>query len=133
MGVVIGSPLQQGALARRHDAVVNDPKFYWISKPRREQFRRLYAFVDECGIPLPEMGLRFVISNPDVHTVLMGARSPEEVEQNVAAVDKGPLPKDILARLDEIAAMVPFRPFEEPFGLGWLLDKPKPYKGPGKA
>ena len=59
----------------------------------------------------------------------MGARSAEEVEQNVAAVEKGPLPTDVLARLDEIAAMVPFRPFEEPFGLPFE----RPYKGPGMA
>jgi len=48
---------------------------------------------------------------------------------NVAAIEKGPLPADILARLDEIAALVPFRPFEEPFGLPFA----RPYKGPGVA
>ena len=60
---------------------------------------------------------------------LRGARSPEEVEQNVAAVEKGPLPADVLARLDEIAAMVPYRPFEEPFGLPFGRN----YRGPGMA
>jgi aryl-alcohol dehydrogenase-like predicted oxidoreductase len=59
--------------------------------------------------------LRFVLSNPDISTVLMGARSVEEVEANVRAAEKGPLPADLLARIQEIAAMVPFRPFEEPF------------------
>ena len=53
------------------------------------------------GVPLPELALRFVISNPDVDTVLMGARAPEEVEQNVAAVERGPLPAELLQRLDE--------------------------------
>ena len=133
MGIVMGSPLQQGALARRYDEALKDPKVYWLSKPRREQFRALYAFLDECGIPLPELGLRFVISNPDVHCVLMGARSAAETEQNVKAIEKGPLPADILKRLDAIAAMVPFRPFAEPFGLGWILGNPRGYKGPGGA
>jgi len=64
-----------------------------------------------------------------VSTVLMGARSAEEVEQNVAAAGKGPLPRDVLKRLDEIAALVPFRPFEEPFALPFG----KPYRGPGVA
>jgi hypothetical protein len=59
----------------------------------------------------------------------MGARSVEEVEQNIAAAAKGPLPADILKRLGEIAAMVPFRPFEEPFGLPFGGG----YKGPGMA
>ena len=89
-------------------------------------------FVDETAIPLPEMGLRFAISNPDISTVLTGARSVEEVERNFAAVEKGPLSEDILARLNEIASMVPFRPFEEPFGLPFGA-RARNYKGPGKA
>ena len=128
MGILIGSPLQQGALARRYDDQVNGGA-RWLSPPRRRQFQALYAFLDETGMPIAEAGLRFAISNPDISCVLMGARSADEVEQNVAAVEKGPLPADMLARLDEIAAMVPFRPFEEPFGLPFA----RAYKGPGIA
>lgn len=116
MGIVIGSPLQQGALARRYDAEVSDGA-PWLNLPRRRQFKALYAFLDEIKIPLPELAMRFVISNPDISTVLSGARSAAEVDANVAAIERGPLPKDVLERLDKIAGMVPFRPFEEPFGL----------------
>ena len=132
MGIILGSPLQQGALARRWDAQVNTGA-PWMSKPRREQFKALYAYLDETGMDVAEAGLRFAISNPDVSTVLMGAASPEEVERNVAAVGKGPLPERVLGRLSEIAAMVPFRPFEEPFGIGWVLADPRSYRGPGAA
>ncbi len=128
MGIIVGSPLQQGALARRYDDQVNAGA-RWLSPPRRKQYQALYAFLDEIGLPIAEAGLRFVLSNPDVSCTLMGARSPEEVEQNAAAVKKGPLPPEILARLDEIANMVPFRPFEEPFGLPFA----RAYKGPGIA
>jgi len=116
MGIVIGSPLQQGALARRYDEAVNNGAL-WLSSPRRAQFRALYAFLDELQLPLPEVALRFVLSNPSVSSVLTGARSPEEVESSVQAAEKGPLPSDVLTRLDEIAALVPFRPFDEPAGL----------------
>ena len=132
MGIIIGSPLQQGALSRRYDEVVKNPP-YWLSKPRVQQFRKLYALLDECGLPLPELGIRFVLSNPDIHCVLMGAKSAAEVEQNAAAANAGPLPADILRRLDGIAALVPFRPFGEPFGIGWLLGNPAGYKGQGQA
>jgi aryl-alcohol dehydrogenase-like predicted oxidoreductase len=128
MGVLAGSPLQQGALARRFDTEI-EAGAAWMSPPRREQYRRLYALLDECDIPLPELGLRFVLSDPRVHTTLMGARSVEEVDANVAAVDNGPLPPELLVRLDEIAALVPFRPFEEPFSLPFTRN----YLGPGKA
>lgn len=127
MGVIIGSPLQQGALARKYDEVATGVR--WLSPPRQRQFQALYDFADEVDMALPELALRFVISNPDIACVLMGARSEREVELNVASVERGPLSTTILARLDEIAAMVPFRPFEEPFGLPFG----RSYRGPGVA
>lgn len=128
MGIIIGSPLQQGALARPYTEEVEGGA-RWLSSPRRTQFLRLYALVCDLDMPLPELALRFVISNPDISTVLMGARSVEEVEQNVRSVGKGPLPDDVLGEIAAIAAMVPFRPFEEPFSLPFN----RPYKGPGHA
>lgn len=126
MGIIIGSPLQQGSLARRFDDEVarGAP---WLSLPRRNQLLELYALVDDTGYSITEMALRFVLSNPAVSCTLMGARSAREVEQNVEAVEKGPLPPEILARLDEIAAKVPFRPFDEPAGLPLGTS----YRGPG--
>lgn len=128
MGIVIGSPLQQGALAQRYDEQVRQGA-RWLSGPRRRQYLALYALLDELEMPITELAMRFVISNPHISTVLSGARSVAEIEQNVASVDKGPLPEDVLQRLNEIAAMVPFRPFEEPFGLPFN----RPYWGPGQA
>lgn len=128
MGIVIGSPLQQGWLARRFDAeVAAFPA--WLSPQRRDQFLALYELVDQLQMPLTDLAIRWVISNPDVHTVLMGARSVQEVEMNVAAVNAGPLSPEIMTRLDEIAAMVPLRPSFEPFGCPFGTD----YRGPGVA
>jgi len=128
MGIIIGSPLQQGALAWRYDDEVAHGA-PWLSAPRRAQFRELYRLLDEIDMPLAELALRFCLSNPDVSCVLSGARSREEVELNVASAERGPLPKKLLKRLDNIAAMVPFRPFEEPFGLPFMRD----YRGAGQA
>jgi len=128
MGIIIGSPLQQGALAKRYDDQIESGA-PWLSKPRREQYRALYRLLDELQMPITEMALRFVISNPCISTTLSGARSVDELEQNLSSVAKGPLSAAVLDRLDEIAAMVPFRPFEEPFGLPFG----RPYWGPGQA
>ncbi len=132
MGVIVGSPLQQGALARKYDAIVH-ARPHWLSNARWEQFRRLYRLADECAIALPELALRFVLSNPDVDCVLMGARSAAEVEQNVAAGAAGALPADVLAAVDYIAHMVPYRPYGEPIGLGWILGSPDSYRGMGRV
>jgi aryl-alcohol dehydrogenase-like predicted oxidoreductase len=115
MGIICGSPLQQGWLSARFDEEVNHGA-PWLNLPRRRQFQALYSYLDEIGMAITDVALRFVISNPNVATVLMGARSPEQVEQNVAAVEQGPLPAEVLAALQEIADMVPFRPYEEPYG-----------------
>jgi len=128
MGIIVGSPLQQGALARCYTEQVQHGA-RWLSPPRRAQFARLYALVTDLGLTLPELALRFVISNPDISTTLMGARSVAEVEANVRSVEAGPLPEDVLDEIQDIADMVPFRPFEEPFGLPFT----RAYKGPGKA
>jgi D-threo-aldose 1-dehydrogenase len=116
MGVICGSPLQQGSLAVRRDDEI-DHGAPWLSKPRREQFKALYKLLDETGMDIVEMAMRFVISNPIVSCVLTGSRSKEELIGNMKSIEKGPLPEDILKRLDEIYATVPFRPTLEQFAL----------------
>lgn len=128
MGIIIGSPLQQGALSQIYTEQV-EKSARWLSPPRREQYKRLYALIHELSISITELALRFVISNPDISTVLMGARSTLEVEQNVRSVEAGPLSSEVLKVIDEIASMVPFRPFEEPFSLPFT----RSFKGPGMA
>ena len=125
MGIIIGSPLQQGALARRYDEqIAHDAR--WLSPPRRHQYKALYSLLDELGMSIIELAVRFVISNPDISCVLTGARTAQELKENLAVVAKGPLSADLLGRLDEIYEMVPFRPFEEPFGLPFNGE----YRGP---
>lgn len=117
MGVVAGSPLQQGALSEIFWRDVIEQPMRWLSTPRRLQFKRLYEFVNDSKMPITEMALRFVLSNPDINTVLTGVKSVAELEANVEAAMRGPLPADMLKEIDEIYQMVPFRPFGEPFGL----------------
>jgi aryl-alcohol dehydrogenase-like predicted oxidoreductase len=51
------------------------------------------------GMTMPEMALRFILSNPDVSTVIPGMRKTVNVEANTAASDAGPLPPDLMAEL----------------------------------
>jgi aryl-alcohol dehydrogenase-like predicted oxidoreductase len=129
MGIVLGSVFQQGGLGRRYDDVVR-AKPPWLSKPRQEQLLAFYRFLDDVGMPIVELCLRFAISQDAGDTVLIGPKTAKQVEESVRAVEKGPLPADVLARLDKIAAMVPFRPFEEP--MIWPLNS-RSYWGPGNA
>jgi len=57
------------------------------------------AHRDEPEISLPELALRFILSNADVSTVIPGMRKLAHVESNIAAGERGPLPPDLLAAL----------------------------------
>jgi aryl-alcohol dehydrogenase-like predicted oxidoreductase len=52
-----------------------------------------------AGSSLPELALRFILSNHDVTTVIPGMRKPAHVRANLAAADAGPLPADLIAAL----------------------------------
>ncbi len=130
MGILLGSVLQQGALGRRFDDVVRQ-KPAWLSRPRQQQLLAFYRLLDEIGMSIVELCLRFAISNADASAVLIGPKTAQQVADSVAVVAKGPLPADVLARLDQLAALVPYRPFEEPMILP--LNNPTGYWGPGMA
>jgi aryl-alcohol dehydrogenase-like predicted oxidoreductase len=57
----------------------------------------LFPACRERGVA--EMALRFILSNPDVTTVIPGMRRPAHVRANVAASDAGPLPRGLVSQL----------------------------------
>jgi aryl-alcohol dehydrogenase-like predicted oxidoreductase len=63
-----------------------------------DRIERLQTIVPE-GMTLPEMALRFVISNPDVTTVIPGMRRQTSVRGNVAAEKAGALDQALIATL----------------------------------
>ncbi len=65
--------------------------------------RRLMPLVAEgLAGSLTEAATRFAISHPSVGTILVGMAAPQEFEDSLAAVEKGPLPAPAL---DRIAAL----------------------------
>ncbi len=51
------------------------------------------------GSTMAEMALRFILSNPDVSTVIPGMRKISNVDANAAASATGPLPPELIAQL----------------------------------
>lgn len=128
MGIVLGSVMGQGFLTRPH--MVSDPSNdVWISQARRQQLQQYASLLEESGMSAVELCLRFAIADTRVHTIPIGCKTIEQLETCVTAVEKGPLPADVRSRLDEIAAMLPYRPYEEPM----ILPLGKSYHGPGIA
>jgi len=54
-----------------------------------------------AGMTMPEIALRFILSNPTVSTIIPGMRKLKHVESNIAASDGGTLTEDLLAQLRE--------------------------------
>lgn len=63
-----------------------------------ERAEALKAVLPE-GMTLPEMALRFIVSNPAASTTIPGMRKLEHVEANIAAASAGPLPPELIERL----------------------------------
>src|SRR5204863_169680 len=112
MGIVLGSVLQQGALGRRFDDVIR-AKPMWLSPVRRAQFLAFYDFLDDLGMPIVELCLRFAISNKDASTVLIGAKTAERGYDLLAPkFDYAPFrtPQQIIDAVGRrLAALGPFR------------------------
>ncbi|WNV86930.1 aldo/keto reductase [Umezawaea sp. Da 62-37] len=64
----------------------------------------LSAVAAGAGIPLTELSLRWLLSQDDVGSVLLGGSRVEHLVANVEAASAGPLPADVLAACDEVGA-----------------------------
>ena len=53
------------------------------------------------GMTMPEMALRFILSNPDVHTTIPGMRQIRNVESNIATSDGSGLLPELLHELKD--------------------------------
>ena len=68
-----------------------------------ERARRLMPLVKEgFAGSLTEAATRFVLSHPAMGTILVGMATPQQFEDALAAVEKGPLPRAALDRLDAL-------------------------------
>ena len=107
VGVIARSPLYYGALSTRIDASAPFAEDDW----RRDYFydahlaetrarvARLAADVASPERSVADLALRFALAHPAVTTVAVGMHSLGQVEANLAAIARGPLPPERAAAL----------------------------------
>jgi aryl-alcohol dehydrogenase-like predicted oxidoreductase len=111
IGVLARVPLDEGALT---GAISETTKFepgefrewYFRGDRKRQVVDHVDALRRDLGSvkgTLPEIALRFCLSNTAVSTVIPGMRSLRSVEANCAVPDLGPLDLDLLAILKQHA------------------------------
>ncbi|MBT2534582.1 aldo/keto reductase [Arthrobacter sp. ISL-69] len=78
-------------------------KRYW--DPRLfEAVRQLGGIADGAGVPLPELSFRWLLSKPGVGSILLGGSKVAQLQANIEAAAKGPLPEDVVSSCDDVAA-----------------------------
>lgn len=111
VGVIVRTALESGFLSGRypasHEFPDDDHRSRWTHTSRRAIDRAVAELEEICsqhpGGPssLVELGIRFPLAYPGVSTIILGARSPEQVRQNLAYGQKGPLPDALQRRVEE--------------------------------
>ncbi|MDQ6706298.1 MAG: aldo/keto reductase [Acidobacteriota bacterium] len=107
IGVIARVPLDEGALTGTITPDTVFPEgdfrnFYFRDDRKKQVAGRVNSLITELEYPadqLPELALRFCISNPAVSTVIPGMRTIENVAKNSTVPGQGPLPAKVLAIL----------------------------------
>ena len=108
MGTTTWSPLASGLLTGKYDdgcppdTRASLPGMEWLrdmlvgpgGEENREKVRKLKAIAREAGCTRAQLALAWCLRNPRVSSVITGATRPEQVEENMAALD-------VVTRLDD--------------------------------
>ena len=99
----LGTAIALGGVFRRGQLVTIRPE--WLQTPPiwpsgmtpEEQHRvaRLVALQKDSQLSLVTLTLRYLVADPSIATTLVGAATPAEIEESVAAVQAGPLAPDL--------------------------------------
>ena len=107
VAVIARVPFDEGTLTGTLNVESRWPEGDWRNTyfvpenliPSVERAEALKPVAERAGLSLPEMALRFILSNPTVSTIIPGMRKIKNVESNVAASDAGPLPSELIEEL----------------------------------
>jgi len=106
VGVIARVPLDEGSLGGKMTRETKFPPHDWRAKYfGPANLEKTLARVDELkkivppGMTLAEMSLRFILSNSDVGTTIIGMRKLAHVKENIAVSDAGALDKALQQKL----------------------------------
>jgi len=108
IGVVAGGPYNSGILAvgPREGATFN----YRAASPEMmDKAARVKAVCDRYQVPLKAAALQFILAHPAIVSVIPGARSIAEVEENVGLVEY-PIPAELWAELKQAGMLAAAAP-----------------------
>ncbi len=117
LGTTIWSPLASGILTGKYNAGIPEgsrmslPNYQWLrpeleseaGKQKVEKVKLLAPVAAELGCTLAQLAIAWCLSNEDVSTVITGASRPEQVTENMKALDVAEqLTPEVLDSIEEI-------------------------------
>ena len=92
------------------------PGYEWLKKDFEsertklniEKVKQLVPIAKDLGCSLAQLGLAWCAKNPNVSTVITGASKPQQVKQNMKAIDKlDILTPEVMGKINKILDNVP--------------------------
>jgi aryl-alcohol dehydrogenase-like predicted oxidoreductase len=118
LGTTVFSPLAAGLVTGIYndgipaDALASQPGLEWLrerlegplGEARLAAIREWSQIAAELGTSMPRFALAWCLKNPNVSTTIMGATRPEQVVENMQAVDVLPmLTDDVMAKINAVS------------------------------
>lgn len=116
IGQVVFSPLAQGMLTGKYKKGAPAPSgsraadesgrqmlARYLTDEHYDRVAKLEKVADEIGISLAQLALAWVLRQPNVSSALIGASRPEQVVENVKALEVE-LSQEVIDRIEEILA-----------------------------
>ncbi len=125
LGTTIWSPLASGLLTGKYNDGIPEgsrlaiEKYDWLrdgvvspeGQRRIEKVRKLTPLAQELGATPAQLALAWCLKNPRVSTVITGASRPEQVRENLKALEVAErLDESVLERIEEIVDTRPEPP-----------------------
>ncbi|MBY0535857.1 MAG: aldo/keto reductase [Chitinophagaceae bacterium] len=114
LGTTIWSPLASGFLTGKYldkvseDSRLNMPGFEWlkerwVQEEKIEKVKKLSVLAKELNVSLASLSIAWTIKNPDVTTAILGATKPEQLTENLKALEVLPLlTQEIMDKIEAI-------------------------------
>ncbi len=96
-----GEPPPQGSRATDPNGSAFMKNRGFMSDQRLEAVQQLQKVAEEGGYKLSQLALAWVLRQPNISSAIIGASRPEQISENVQAVDIQ-LSEELLQRIDEI-------------------------------
>jgi voltage-dependent potassium channel beta subunit len=117
LGTTIWSPLASGLLTGKYNQGMPEGTrvtlegYEWLRKhfedeeavQRIAKVGELMNIADELGVSMPQLALAWTLKNPHISTTITGSSKPEQVVENMKAIDVVPqLTDDVMEKIETI-------------------------------